>query len=100
MLAHELAHVKNRDTLTMTVAATIAGAISTLANFGMFFGGRRDNEGGGGPGIIGTLLAVLVAPLAAMIIQMALSRTREYGADHDGADCPASAVACLGASEN
>ncbi len=86
VLAHELAHVKNRDTLTMTVAATIAGAISTLANFGMFFGGRRDNEEGGGAGIIGTLLAVIVAPLAAMIIQMALSRTREYGADHDGAE--------------
>ncbi len=85
VLAHELAHVKNRDTLTMTVAATIAGAISTLANFGMFFGGRRDGEGGG-PGIVGTLLAVIVAPLAAMIIQMALSRTREYGADHDGAE--------------
>ncbi len=84
VLAHELAHVKNRDTLTMTVAATIAGAISTLANFGMFFGGRRDGENSG-PGMIGTLLAVIVAPLAAMIIQMALSRTREYGADHDGA---------------
>ena len=54
MLAHELAHVKNRDTLTMTVAATIAGAISMLANFGMFFGGRRDGESGSGPGIIGT----------------------------------------------
>ncbi len=85
VLAHELAHVKNRDTLTMTVAATIAGAISTLANFGMFFGGRRDGESGG-PGMIGTLLAVIVAPLAAMVIQMALSRTREYGADHDGAE--------------
>ena len=85
VLAHELAHVKNRDTLTMTVAATIAGAISMLANFGMFFGGSRDNEGGG-TGIVGTLLAVIVAPLAAMVIQMALSRTREYGADHDGAE--------------
>ena len=85
VLAHELAHVKNRDTLTMTVAATIAGAISTLANFGMFFGGRRDGENSG-PGIVGTLLAVLVAPLAAAIIQMAISRTREYSADHDGAD--------------
>jgi heat shock protein HtpX len=78
--------VKNRDTLTMTVAATIAGAISTIANFGMLFGGRRDNEGGGGTGIVSTLLAVIVAPLAAMVIQMALSRTREYGADHDGAE--------------
>ncbi len=85
VLAHELAHVKNRDTLTMTVAATIAGAISMLGNFGMLFGGRRDNEGGGG-GMVSTLLAVFVAPLAAMVIQMALSRTREYGADHDGAE--------------
>jgi heat shock protein HtpX len=86
VLAHELAHVKNRDTLTMTVAATIAGAISTLANFGMFFGGRRDGESGSSPGIVGTLLAVFVAPLAAMVIQMALSRTREYTADRDGAE--------------
>jgi heat shock protein HtpX len=84
VLAHELAHVKNRDTLTMTVAATIAGAISSLANFGMLFGGRRDGEQGAG--VLGTLLAVIVAPLAAMIIQMALSRTREYSADHDGAE--------------
>ncbi len=83
VLAHELAHVKNHDTLTMTVAATFAGAISMLANFGMLFGGRRDGEG---PGMLGTLLAVIVAPLAAMIIQMGISRTREYGADHDGAE--------------
>lgn len=86
VLAHELAHVKNRDTLTMTVAATIAGAISMLGNFGMMFGGgRRDGENSG-PGIVGTLLAVLVAPLAAAVIQMAISRTREYTADHDGAE--------------
>jgi heat shock protein HtpX len=85
VLAHELAHVKNRDTLTMTVAATIAGAISMLANFGMLFGGRRNGESSGG-GIISTLLAVFVAPLAAGIIQMALSRSREYAADHDGAE--------------
>jgi heat shock protein HtpX len=85
VLAHELAHVKNRDTLTMTIAATIAGAISMLANFGMFFGGgQRDGEGGGG--IVSTLLAVFVAPIAAAIIQMALSRSREYAADHDGAE--------------
>jgi heat shock protein HtpX len=84
VLAHELAHVKNRDTLTMTVAATIAGAISMLANFGMFFGGGR-REGSGG-GIVSTLIAVIVAPIAAMLIQMAISRSREYAADHDGAD--------------
>jgi len=85
VLAHELAHVKNRDTLTMTMAATIAGAISMLANFGMFFGRRRNGEGGG-PGMLGTLITVIVAPLAALIIQMAISRTREYSADHDGAE--------------
>ncbi len=85
VLAHELAHVKNRDTLTMTVAATIAGAISMLANFGMLFGGgRRDGENSGG--IVTTLLAVMVAPMAAGIIQMAISRSREYAADHDGAE--------------
>jgi heat shock protein HtpX len=85
VLGHELAHVKNRDTLTMTIAATIAGAISMLANFGMLFGGgRRDGEGHGA-GIVGTLLAVLVAPIAAGLIQMMLSRSREYVADRDGA---------------
>jgi heat shock protein HtpX len=84
VLAHELAHVKNHDTLTMTVAATIAGAISMLANFGMLFGGGRRN--GGGSGIVSTLLAVIVAPFAAMLIQMAISRSREYVADHDGAE--------------
>jgi heat shock protein HtpX len=85
VLAHELAHVRNRDTLTMTVAATLAGAISMIANFGLLFGGgRRDGEGGGG--IVTTLLAVIVAPIAAAIVQMALSRSREYAADHDGAE--------------
>ncbi len=85
VLGHELAHVKNRDTLTMTVAATIAGAISMIANFGLFFGGgRRDGEGGGG-GIVTTLLAIVVAPIAAAVLQMALSRSREYAADRDGA---------------
>ncbi len=84
VLAHELAHVKNHDTLTMTIAATMAGAISMIANFGMFFGGgRRDGEGGGG--IVSTILAIIVAPFAAMLIQMAISRSREYAADHDGA---------------
>jgi heat shock protein HtpX len=85
VLAHELAHVKNRDTLTMTVAATIAGAISMLANFGMLFGGGR-REGGGGGGFVSTLLAIIVAPFAAMLIQMAISRSREYVADRDGAE--------------
>ena len=83
VMAHELAHVKNRDTLTMTIAATIAGAIAMLANFAFFFGGSRDNNG---PlGIVGVLLAAITAPFAAMLIQMAISRTREYSADRDGA---------------
>ena len=85
VMAHELAHVKNRDTLTMTVTATIAGAISMLANFAMFagmFGGNRDNPLGG----IGTLLVALLAPVAAMLVQTAISRTREYAADKDGAE--------------
>jgi heat shock protein HtpX len=83
VMAHELAHVKNRDTLTMTIAATIAGAVSMLANFAFFFGGARNNNN---PlGIFGVLLAAITAPLAAMLIQMAISRTREYSADRDGA---------------
>jgi heat shock protein HtpX len=85
VLGHELAHVKNRDTLSMTIAATIAGAISMLANFGMLFGGGHRREGEGGGGIVSSLLAVLVAPIAAGLLQMALSRSREYAADHDGA---------------
>jgi len=88
VMAHELAHVKNRDTLIMTVTATIAGAISMLANFGMFFGGSSSNdERGGNPlGFVGALLMMIVAPFAAMIVQMAVSRTREYEADRIGAE--------------
>ncbi len=86
VVAHELAHIKNHDTLIMTITATIAGAISMLAQFGMFFGGNRDsNSGGGGMGIIGTLAMVILAPIAAMLVQMAISRTREYSADKLGA---------------
>jgi heat shock protein HtpX len=83
VIAHELAHIKNRDTLTMTVTATLAGAISMLAQFGLFFGGgnNRDNPLGG----IGALLMVFLAPVAAALVQMAVSRTREYEADKDGA---------------
>lgn len=81
VLAHELSHVKNRDTLVMTITATIAGAISMLANFAFFMGGRRNNP----LGAIGVLLVVLLAPLAAALVQMAISRTREYEADHSGA---------------
>src|ERR1043165_2271354 len=77
VVAHELAHIKNRDTLIMTITATIAGAISMLAQFGMFFTGNRDNNSGG-MGIIGTLAMVILAPIAAMIVQMAISRTRGH----------------------
>ncbi|WP_439485632.1 zinc metalloprotease HtpX [Blastomonas fulva] len=79
VMAHELAHVKNRDTLIMTMVATIAGAISMLANFGLFF--RDDNRNPWA-----SILAVIVAPFAAMIVQMAISRTREFGADRGGAE--------------
>lgn len=82
VMAHELAHVRNRDTLIMTMVATIAGAISMLANFGLFFRGGGDNRGA----MMATILAVIVAPFAAMIVQMAISRTREYGADRGGAE--------------
>jgi heat shock protein HtpX len=84
VIAHELAHIRNHDTLTMTITATIAGAISMLAQFGLFFGGgSRDSNNG--LGLIGTVLMVILAPLAAMIVQMAISRTREYAADNLGA---------------
>jgi heat shock protein HtpX len=83
VMAHELAHVKNRDTLTMTVTATIAGAISALANFGLFFGGRDDEERPGG--MIGAIAIAILAPIAAMLVQMAISRSREYEADRIGA---------------
>lgn len=79
VMAHELGHVRNRDTLIMTMVATIAGAISMIANFGLFFGGGRQNP-------IAAIAAMIMAPFAAMIVQMAISRTREYGADDAGAD--------------
>jgi len=83
VMAHELAHVRNRDTLIMTITATVAGAISMLANFALFFGsGRRDNP----LGIVGTILIMILAPLAAMLVQMAISRSREYAADRGGAE--------------
>ena len=81
VMAHELAHIKNRDTLTMTVTATIAGAVSMLANFALFFGGNR-NAGG----VIGAIALAILAPMAAGLVQMAISRTREYSADRGGAE--------------
>lgn len=82
VMAHELAHVKNRDTLTMTITATLAGAISMLANFALFFGGSRNNP----LGIIGAIALMILAPLAAAVVQMAISRAREYEADKMGAE--------------
>ena len=81
VVAHELAHIRNRDTLIMTVTATIAGAISMLGNFAMLFGGSQDR-----PNPLATLVALIVAPFAAMLVQMAISRTREYGADRAAAE--------------
>lgn len=84
VMAHELTHVKNRDTLISTVSASIAGAISALANFGMFFGGR-DSEGRSANPLL-AIAIMIVAPIAAMLIQMAISRAREFGADAGGAE--------------
>ena len=81
VVAHELAHIKNRDTLTMTITATLAGAVSLLANFALFFGGGRDRP----MGLIGTIAMMILAPLAAGMVQMAISRVREYEADAEGA---------------
>ena len=96
VIAHELAHIKNRDTLTMTVTATMAGAIAMLGNMLMFssmFGGRDDNRGGG----LAALLAMIFAPIAAGMVQMAISRTREYEADRLGAEISGQPLALAGA---
>jgi heat shock protein HtpX len=91
VLAHELSHVKNRDTLIMTVAATLAGVITYLAQMAQWaaiFGGARrseDEDSGGGGGMIGGILMMILAPIAAMLVQMAISRTREFQADASGA---------------
>jgi heat shock protein HtpX len=81
VMAHELAHVRNRDTLISTLSATVAGAISALAQFGMLFGGDRER-----PNLVVQLVIMFLAPLAAMLIQMAISRAREFGADRGGAE--------------
>ena len=97
VLAHELAHVKHRDILTSSVAATIAAAIMMISRFAMFFGGARDDDRrGGNP--IALLLTIILAPIAAMLIQMAISRSREYDADAGGASIagsPAGLVSAL-----
>jgi len=86
VIAHELAHIRHRDTLIMTVTACLAGAIGMLAQFGFLFGGMRGRDERGGLGPIGGLLIMLLAPFAAMIVQMAISRSREYEADRGGAE--------------
>jgi len=85
VMAHELAHVKNRDTLTSTISATVAGAIASIAQFGMMFGGGRNEQGERNMNPIVGLLVMLLAPLAASLIQMAISRAREFEADKAGA---------------
>jgi heat shock protein HtpX len=94
VMAHELAHIKNRDTLTMTITATLAGAIGMLANFFAFFGGGRDGERSNP--ILGIAMMIL-APLAASVVQMAISRTREYAADRMGAAISGKPMALAGA---
>jgi heat shock protein HtpX len=103
VLAHELAHVKNRDILVGSIAATMAGAIMILANMARWaaiFGGSRDSEeGGGGGGIISLLVMIIVAPIAALLIQMAISRSREYQADSSGAQFSGNPLGLAGALE-
>ena len=84
VMAHELAHVKNRDTLISTISATVAGAIGSIAQFGMMFGGGR-NEDGERPNMMMSMLMMFLAPMAASLIQMAISRAREFEADRMGA---------------
>jgi heat shock protein HtpX len=86
VLAHELAHVKHRDILTSTITASIAGAISTLAQFGMFFGGSVDRTNDDDRNPFVAILVLIMAPIAAMLIQLAISRGREYEADRGGAE--------------
>lgn len=95
VMAHELAHVKNRDTLISTLSATVAGAISMLANFGMFFAGNSRDGRGVHPAL--TILVMIIAPIAAMLIQMAISRAREFGADAGGAEIAGDPAALAGA---
>jgi heat shock protein HtpX len=95
VIAHELAHVKHRDILISSIAATLAAAIMMIARFAMFFGGRRDERDGGNP--IAALATVILAPLAAMLIQAAISRSREYDADAGGASIVGSPMGLVSA---
>ncbi len=106
VMAHELAHIKNRDILISTIAATMAGAISTMASmaqWGMIFGGGRSNDDNGGGGMLGSIAMMILAPLSASLIQMAISRSREYQADATGAEIcghPRSLASALQQLEN
>jgi heat shock protein HtpX len=86
VLAHELSHIKHRDTLTMTITATLAGALSMLANFALFLGAFGGNSRNNPLGLVGVILISILAPIAAVIVQMAISRTREFEADRAGAE--------------
>jgi heat shock protein HtpX len=104
VLAHELTHVRNWDTLTSTIAATVAGAIAYLAQWGWLLGGAYGSSGGSnrnrqGGGIIGLVLMMVLAPLAAMLVQLAISRTREYAADEGGAKLSGKPLALASALE-
>ncbi|MCC2095791.1 MAG: zinc metalloprotease HtpX [Hyphomicrobiales bacterium] len=94
VIAHELAHIKNRDTLTMTITATLAGAISSIATWGLLLGGNRNNNG---IGIIGSIALAILAPMAAGLVQMAISRSREYVADEMGGEICGNPHALAGA---
>ena len=95
VISHELAHIRSRDTLTMAITATFAGAISMLAQFGFWFGGMNNRNNPLGP--IGAIAMIILAPLAAGLVQMAISRTREYQADHDGAEISSDPLALASA---
>ena len=86
VLAHEFAHVKNRDILISTIVAAMAGAITFLSQFGLFFGGGRDSRDSNPLGLVGVLLLLVLGPIAALLVQLAVSRSREYEADHTGAE--------------
>lgn len=100
VLAHELGHIRNRDILVQSIAAVLGGVVMMLANMAQWaaiFGGSRDNEEGGGPGLLGGLLVAILAPIAASLIQMAISRSREYLADATGAEISGTPLALAGA---
>jgi len=101
VLAHEIGHIRNRDILVQSIAAVLGGVVMMLANMAqwaaIFGGGSRDNEEGGGPGLLGGLLVAILAPIAASLIQMAISRSREYLADATGAQISGAPLALAGA---